>query len=229
MPPRWSSKESCNDADDARPKELSEGTANARGTSQHKVVNRESYLSDYSSAEEDEDQTKSSHSYTSEDEETVTGLNSPGTRVWDGQTNRNPVVSRIHHPLENSGRRFGKHSKGDEYYEQAPRHQSSRKRSRRSGHILGNDDSDDSENDSLARSCSGTSATSSASYISVAGSNLPNALKSSLLVDSFDKLRCEVSKISICHPNTDKAVDNDESYDGWINLGSSRRFWLPIL
>ncbi|CAF2083277.1 BnaA06g09920D [Brassica napus] len=228
VPPRWSSKESCNDADDARPKNLSEGTANARGTSQHNVVNRESYLSDYSSAEEDEGQTKSSHSYTSEDEETVTGLNSPGTRVWDGRTNRNPVVSRIHHPLENSGRRFGKHSKGDEYYEQAPRHQSSRKRSRRSGHI-GNDDSDDSENDSLARSCSGTSATSSASYISVAGSDLPNALKSSLLVDSFDKLRCEVLGANIVKSSSKmfavySVAVTDESNHSWSIKRRFRHF-----
>uniref|UniRef100_M4EBJ3 PXA domain-containing protein n=1 Tax=Brassica campestris TaxID=3711 RepID=M4EBJ3_BRACM len=228
VPPRWSSKESCNDADDARPKNLSEGTANARGTSQHNVVNRESYLSDYSSAEEDEGQTKSSHSYTSEDEETVTGLNSPGTRVWDGRTNRNHVVSRIHHPLENSGRRFGKHSKGDEYYEQAPRHQSSRKRSRRSGHI-GNDDSDDSENDSLARSCSGTSATSSASYISVAGSDLPNALKSSLLVDSFDKLRCEVLGANIVKSSSKmfavySVAVTDESNHSWSIKRRFRHF-----
>ncbi|KAL0704209.1 hypothetical protein Bca4012_070634 [Brassica carinata] len=228
VPPRWSSKESCNDADDARPKDLSEGTANARGTSQHKVVNRESYLSDYSFAEEDEDQTKSSHSYTSEDEETVTGLNSPGTRVWDGRTNRNPVVSRIHHPLENSGRRFGKHSKGDEYYEQAPRHQSSRKRSRRSGHIA-NDDSDDSENDSLARSCSGTSATSSASYISLAGSDLPNALKSSLLVDSFDKLRCEVLGSNIVKSSSKmfavySVAVTDESNHSWSIKRRFRHF-----
>ncbi|KAG2268367.1 hypothetical protein Bca52824_062922 [Brassica carinata] len=228
VPPRWSSKESCNDADDARPKDLSEGTANARGTSQHKVVNAESYLSDYSFAEGDEDQTKSSHSYTSEDEETVTGLNSPGTRVWDGRTNRNPVVSRIHHPLENSGRRFGKHSKGDEYYEQAPRHQSSRKRSRRSGHIA-NDDSDDSENDSLARSCSGTSATSSASYISVAGSDLPNALKSSLLVDSFAKLRCEVLGANIVKSSSKmfavySIAVTDESNHSWSIKRRFRHF-----
>lgn len=228
-PPRWSSKDSCNDGDDARPKNFSEGTANARGSSQHKVVNTESYLSDYSSAEEDEDQTKSSHSYTSEDEETVTGLNSPGTRVWDGRTNRNPVVSRIHHPLENSGRGFVKHSKGHEHYEQAPRHQSSRKRSRRSGHILGNDDSDDSENDSLARSCSGTSATSSASYISVAGSDLPNALKSSLLVDSFAKLRCEVLGANIVKSSSKmfavySVAVTDESNHSWSIKRRFRHF-----
>ncbi|KAF8086906.1 hypothetical protein N665_0609s0036 [Sinapis alba] len=229
VPPRWSSKDACNDGDAARPKNFSEGTANARGSSQHKVVNTESYLSDYSSAEEDENQTKSSHSYTSEDEETVTGLNSPGTRVWDGRTNRNPVVSRIHHPLENSGRGFVKHSKGHERYEQAPRHQYSRKRSRRSGHILGNDDSDDSENDSLARSCSETSATSSASFISVAGSDLPNALKSSLLVDSFAKLRCEVLGANIVKSSSKmfavySIAVTDESNHSWSIKRRFRHF-----
>ncbi|XP_018479785.2 uncharacterized protein LOC108850808 [Raphanus sativus] len=229
VPPRWSSKESCSDADAAEPKKLSESTANARGTSQHKEVNTESLLSGYSSAEEDEDQTKSSRSYTSEEDETVTGLNSPGTRVWDGRTNRNPVVSRIHHPLENSGRRSVKHSKEHEHYEQAPRHQSSRKRSRRSGQIRGNDDSDDSENDSLARSCSGTSATSSASYISMAGSDLPNALKSSLLVDSFDKLRCEVLGANIVKSSSKmfavySIAVTDESNRSWSIKRRFRHF-----
>lgn len=184
VPPRWSSKESCNDGD------FNESTLNARRSNQRIVVNTDSHLSSYSSAEEDEEQTKSSHSYTSEDEETVTGLNSPGTRVWDGRTKKNLGVSRIHHPLENSG--FKKTSKGHDRYQQVPRHQSGRKRSRISGHIIGDDDSDDSEDGSLARSYSGMSATSSASYVSVAESDLPNAPKSSLLVDSFAKLRCEV-------------------------------------
>lgn len=184
VPPRWSSKESCNDGD------FNESTLNARRSNQRIVVNTDSHLSSYSSAEEDEEQTKSSHSYTSEDEETVTGLNSPGTRVWDGRTKKNLGVSRIHHPLENSG--FKKTSKGHDRYQQVSRHQSGRKRSRISGHIIGDDDSDDSEDGSLARSYSGMSATSSASYVSVAESDLPNAPKSSLLVDSFAKLRCEV-------------------------------------
>lgn len=182
VPPRWSSKDS----------DFNENTVNARESSQRKVVNTDSHLSSYSSAEEDEKQTKSSHSYTSEDEETVTGLNSPGTRVWDGRTKKNLGVSRIHHPLENSGRCFKKTSKGHERYQQVPGHQSGRKRSRISGHIIGDDGSDDSEDGSLTRSYSGMSATSSASYVSVAESDLPNAPKSSLLVDSFAKLRCEV-------------------------------------
>lgn len=197
VPPRWSKKESRNNGD------LNEKTENASGSSQRKVINAEGHLSSYSSGEEDEDQTKSSHSYTSEDEETVTGLNSPGTRVWDGRTKKNLGVSRIHHPLENSGRFFKKTNKGHERYQQVPKHQSGRKRSRISGHSIGDDDSDDSEYDSLSRSYSGMSATSSASYVSAAESDLPNAPRSSLLVDSFAKLRCEVLLIIDCaskHP-----------------------------
>ncbi|CAE5957546.1 unnamed protein product [Arabidopsis arenosa] len=182
VPPRWSSKDS----------DFNGNTVNATESSQRKVVITDSHLSSYSSAEEDEEQTKSSHSYTSEDEETVTGLNSPGTRVWDGRTKKNLGVSRIHHPLEISGRCFKKTSKGHERYQQVPSHQSGRKRSRISGHVIGDDDSDDSEDGSLTRSNSGVSATSSASYFSVAESELPNAPRSSLLVDSFAKLRCEV-------------------------------------
>ncbi|XP_024007702.1 uncharacterized protein LOC18993348 isoform X2 [Eutrema salsugineum] len=223
VPPRWSSKEWCNNDDGARPNIFNENTTNAKGSSQQKVVNRDSHLSSYSSAEEDDEQTKSSHSYTSEDEETVTGLNSPGTRVWDGRTNRNPGVSRIHHPLENSGRRFKQTSKGHERY------QSSRKRSRHSGRILGDDDSNDSENDSLGRSNSGISATSSASYISVAESDLPNAPKSSLLIDSFAKLRCEVLGANIVKSSSKmfsvySIAVTDESNHSWSIKRRFRHF-----
>ncbi|CAH2037555.1 unnamed protein product [Thlaspi arvense] len=229
VPPRWSSKESCNDGDDARPNNFNKNTENARGSSQHKEVNTDSHLSSYSSAEEDEEQTKSSHSYTSEDEETVTGLNSPGTRVWDGRTNRNPGVSRIHHPLENSGRRLKQTDKGLGHYQQVPMHQSSRKRSRHSGHILRDDNSDDSENDSLARSYSGISATSSASYISVTESDLPNAPRSSLLVDSFAKLRCEVLGANIVKSSSKmfavySVSVTDESNHSWSIKRRFRHF-----
>ncbi|KAI8529547.1 hypothetical protein RHMOL_Rhmol12G0233600 [Rhododendron molle] len=45
-----------------------------------------------------------SSSYTGEDDETssVTGLDSPVTKVWDGKLNRYLLVSHIHHPLESS-------------------------------------------------------------------------------------------------------------------------------
>ncbi|KAG2268377.1 hypothetical protein Bca52824_062932 [Brassica carinata] len=88
---------------------------------------------------------------------------------------------------------------------------------------------DDSENDSLARSCSGTSATSSASYISVAGSDLPNALKSSLLVDSFDKLRCEVLGSNIVKSSSKmfavySVAVTDESNHSWSIKRRFRHF-----
>ncbi|RVW87984.1 hypothetical protein CK203_033886 [Vitis vinifera] len=56
------------------------------------------------------EETGSSSSYTTEDEETnaVTGLDSPVTKVWDGRSNRNLAVSHIRHPLESSGRPYGK-------------------------------------------------------------------------------------------------------------------------
>uniref|UniRef100_A0A1J3E999 Sorting nexin-16 n=1 Tax=Noccaea caerulescens TaxID=107243 RepID=A0A1J3E999_NOCCA len=229
VPLRWSSKES---GDNARPNNFSENTVNARGASQHSVVNTDSHLSGYSSAEEEEEQPKSSHSYTSEDEETVTGLNSPGTRVWDGRTNRNPGVSRIHHPLENAGRRFKKSSKEHERYQQVPTHQSGRKRSRLSGHIIsdvGDDDSDDSGDGSLGRSYSGMSATSSASYYSVAETDLPNAPRSSLLVDSFAKLRCEVLGANIVESSSKmftvySIAVTDESSHSWSIKRRFRHF-----
>ncbi|WZZ18914.1 hypothetical protein YC2023_112003 [Brassica napus] len=230
VPPRLSIKESCNDGDNARPKNFNENTVNARGSSQPKVV--DSHLSSYSSAEEDEE-TKSSHSSTSEDEETVTGLNSPGTRVWDGRTNKNPSVSRIHHPLENSGRRFKQTSKGHERYEKASRHQSSRKRSKRSGLILGDDDSDDSEHDSLARSYSGISATSSASYNSMPESDLLSAPRSSLLVDSFAKLRCEVMGANIVKSSSKMfavysiSVTDDKAFATTKNFRINRSVGFP--
>ncbi|KAL1203562.1 hypothetical protein V5N11_033422 [Cardamine amara subsp. amara] len=223
VPPRWSSKESSNHGN------FNENTANARGSSQHKVLNTDSHLSSYSSDEENEEQTKSSHSYTSEDEETVTGLNSPGTRVWDGRTKKNVGVSRIHHPLENSGRGLKKTSKGHERYQQVPMHQSGRKRSRTTGHIIGDDDSDDSEDGSLGRTYSGMSATSSASYVSVAESDFPSAPRSSLLIDSFAKLRCEVLGANIVKGSSKmfavySIAVTDESNHSWSIKRRFRHF-----
>ncbi|EOA39561.1 hypothetical protein CARUB_v10008179mg [Capsella rubella] len=222
VPPRWSSKELSNDED------FGENTAIARMPSQRKVINTENHLSSYSSAEEDEEQTKSNHSYTSEDEETVTGLNSPGTRVWDGRTKKNLGVSRIHHPLENSGASFKKNNKGHGRYQLA-RHQSGRKRSRVSGHIIDDDDSDNSEDGSLARSYSGMSATSSASYVSAAESDVTYAPKSSLLVDSFAKLRCEVLGANIVKGSSKmfavySIAVTDESNHSWSIKRRFRHF-----
>ncbi|PON32773.1 Phox domain containing protein [Parasponia andersonii] len=144
----------------------------------------------------------SSTSYTSEDEEnsSVTGLDSPGTKVWDGRNNRNTAVSHIHHPLENlESHNTKKTAKGHVHYPRLHKNQTSRKRSRPSNHkmnvwqevertsflsgdgqdILGSskgqandeDFSDDSDVESLGRVHSGASASSSAPSTSVAESH----------------------------------------------------------
>ncbi|KAF8393368.1 hypothetical protein HHK36_021611 [Tetracentron sinense] len=72
-------------------------------------------------------------SYPTEDEESssVTGLDSPGTKVWDSKNNRNAAVSYVHHPLESSGgHTVRKSGKGHVRYQRLPRSQSGRKRSR---------------------------------------------------------------------------------------------------
>ncbi|KAJ8539283.1 hypothetical protein K7X08_013535 [Anisodus acutangulus] len=81
----WSSLPSQTDADD--------GSGD---------LNRPSYPPDYSYQEEneynsDEVQSESSNSYTTEDEEpsSVTGLDSPGTQVWDGKNIRNRDSGKI--------------------------------------------------------------------------------------------------------------------------------------
>lgn len=159
----------------------------------------------------------SSSSYTSEDEETdsATGLDSPGTKVWDGKSNRNLSVSHIHHPLENPSRR-------QVQYQRLSQIQSGRKRSRLNSQKLpmwqevertsflsgdGQDilssqkglskvdgSSDESESEILGRSQSGAAASSSASFITLPEnhSSTVNSVQNSLMVDSFFKLRCEV-------------------------------------
>ncbi|XP_030491797.2 uncharacterized protein LOC115707853 [Cannabis sativa] len=162
-------------------------------------------------------------SYTSEDENSsITGLGSPGTKVWDGRNNRNIAVPHIHHPLENfESHNAKKTAKGRVRY-QRHKNQTGRKRSRPSnqnvhvwqevertsflsgdgqdilksskGQANDEDYSDDSDMDSFGRVHSGAAASSSALSSSAAENhNLAvNSLKSSLAVDSFYKLRCEV-------------------------------------
>ncbi|KAK7349184.1 hypothetical protein VNO77_06348 [Canavalia gladiata] len=82
---------------------------------------------------------ESSTSYTSEDDETssVTGLDSPGTKVWDGRSKRNQAVSYVHHPLENfDNHSTKKRNKSHPRYPRLSRVQSSSKRTRTSGHKI---------------------------------------------------------------------------------------------
>ncbi|XP_054784664.1 uncharacterized protein LOC129291384 [Prosopis cineraria] len=161
----------------------------------------------------------STTSYDSEDDETITGLDSPVTKVWDGKSNRNQAVSHIHHPLENFDGRSKKMKKRHSHYQRLPRTQSGWKRSRPSGHnthtwqevertsilfgdgqdILSSmkkhtsseDSSDEADPENLVRIHSGAAASSSTSFICKSESSV-NSLKSSLATDSFFKLRCEV-------------------------------------
>ncbi|XP_062008356.1 uncharacterized protein LOC133725216 isoform X2 [Rosa rugosa] len=154
----------------------------------------------------------SSTSYTSEDQESdgATGLDSPGTKVWDGRSNRGMTVSHIHHPLENSERHIAKKTgKGNQRFQRS-RLKKSKPSNKKlpvwqevertsflsgdgqdilkslKGHAHIEDSSDDSENENFGRINSGAATSSSAPSVS------DNSLKNSLAVDSFFKLKCEV-------------------------------------
>ncbi|KAM7471746.1 hypothetical protein LguiA_009929 [Lonicera macranthoides] len=151
--------------------------------------------------EEDDEyvESGSSSSYTTEDEDptSVTGLDSPGIKVWDGKSNRNTSISHIHHPLESfDGHKTRKAGKEHVESPKLHRSQSARKRSRLSnkknvhvwqevertsflsgdgldilnsskGHVKPEDSSGDSEGEQLGRIHSGATASSSISSISI--------------------------------------------------------------
>ncbi|PPE02542.1 hypothetical protein GOBAR_DD00436 [Gossypium barbadense] len=165
--------------------------------------------------------TSDSDSFTSEEETgTVTGIGSPGTKVWDGKSNRNLAVSHIHHPLENPEGHMAKKAGGRHVqYRRLTRTPSSRKRSRLTcqklpvwqevdrssfisgdgqdilnspnGHEKADDSSNNSETEFFGRLHSGATASLSAASISSHSLTI-NSLQNSLVVDSFFKLRCEV-------------------------------------
>ncbi|XP_057968110.1 uncharacterized protein LOC131157761 isoform X2 [Malania oleifera] len=198
----------------------------------HNSQNMSSSSSITSYAEDDEHDLRrlgevesgSSSSDQTEDEEAsiVTGLDSPGTKVWDGRNNRNVPISHIRHPLEISkGHRARRDGKGHVHFQKLSRTQSGRKRSRLSsqkmpvwqevqrtsfisgdgqdilssskGHTVVEDSSDDSEVESWGRAHSGAAASSSAPISLPQGCALDvNSPNNSLLADSFLRLRCEV-------------------------------------
>lgn len=170
----------------------------------------------------DEVESGSGSSYTTEDEEAnnITGLNSPGVRVWDGKNKKN--VTTIHHPLESfEGHETRKARKGHTHSQSLIRIQSGRKRSRptKKGHVwqevertsflVGdgmdllnfskgkvNDEesSEDSGAEMYSRISRGSSASSFLSSTSLPGSSnlAADSSKSSVIADSFLTLRCEV-------------------------------------
>ncbi|XWS20299.1 hypothetical protein CRYUN_Cryun31cG0088500 [Craigia yunnanensis] len=168
------------------------------------------YCSSVASYEEDDEhdlvdleevESESSDTFTSEEEETgnVTGLGSPGTKVWDGKSNRNLTVSHIHHPLENPEGHMVKKAGGRHVpYQRLTRTPFSRKRSRLTsqklpvwqeverasflsgdgqdilnspnGHGKADDSIDDSETEFFGRVHSGAAASSSVASISISES-----------------------------------------------------------
>ncbi|KAK4359474.1 hypothetical protein RND71_021703 [Anisodus tanguticus] len=200
-------------------------------------LNRPSCPPDYSYPEEneynsDEVESESSNSYTTEDEEprSVTGLDSPGTQVWDGKNIRN--VNHIHHPLENNEghkKSRGKASKAHIRSKHLNRVLSGRKRSRlsnqtedvwqeiqRTSFFLGDGkdilnskenvklDGLSDETEIFSRISSDTTASSSVLSRSFMENHDigPYSAKGSIIADSFLKLRSEVLSANIVRSGT---------------------------
>ncbi|CAO2815390.1 unnamed protein product [Amaranthus hypochondriacus] len=167
----------------------------------------------------DETNSESSQSSSGDEENRVTGLDSPTTKVWDGRTNRNSGISHIHHPLEGlEGKKGKRTNKGQ--HQRLHRQQSGRKRSRlgsqktslwqeveRTSFLSGDgqdlhplktnvkddDSSDDYDMETMGRLQSGTTASSSAaSLLPGSFASSANSPQSTFLGDTFFKLRCEV-------------------------------------
>ena len=75
--------------------------AHNNGSTHHSVASSQD-RTEYPSHEEVETDTESPYQTEEDESNAVTGLDSPGTRIWDSKNKRNAAVSRIHHPLETS-------------------------------------------------------------------------------------------------------------------------------
>ncbi|KAK9148828.1 hypothetical protein Scep_007585 [Stephania cephalantha] len=168
-------------------------------------------------------ESESDSSYTTDEEEStgVTGLDSPGTKVWDSKNKKNASVTYIRHPLESSeGQRAKKSGKGHAHCRKVPRTQLSRKRSRlgrervpiwqeveRTSFLLGDgqdilntptsdvrvgESSDDPEWERWGRTHSGAAASSSIADVSASKVSKMGGPENSVLAHSFLRLRCEV-------------------------------------
>lgn len=177
---------------------------------------------------QEENEIASESSYETEDDESsnVTGLGSPGTRVWDSKNKRNASVSHIRHPLETSDFHSTKIKvKSHVRHPRTLRTPSGRKKIRpsnqktplwqeieRSSFLLGEGQdllneltkdarveqlSDDPDVEIVGRIHSGAAASSSMPAISASESASLSlkSTESSVLADSFLKLRCEVNLV----------------------------------
>lgn len=150
-------------------------------------------------------------SYPSEDEETnnVMGLDSPGTKVWDGKNKT--TISSIRHPLETSDIKLTKKN-GKLHAFNSNVSKTVKKRHRLSNQkmpiwqdverspkrvVRKEYLSDDSEAERWVRAHSGMATSSSMPSILVSETSINSAKtsESSLLADTFLKLRCEVLSI----------------------------------
>lgn len=164
-------------------------------------------------------------SYQSEDDDdyhNVTGLDSPGTRVWDSKNKTKAANSRIRHPLECSEGKVSKKSKVHAFHPRIARVASGRRRNRpiiprehawnvseRSSFLAGDDhdilnasigdkkldeSSDDSEVERWVRTYSGATISSSMSSLSTLESQSSSTYSSQTLAFdySFLRLRSEV-------------------------------------
>ena len=164
----------------------------------------------------------SESSYGTEEDENnnVTGLDSPVTRVWDSKSKGNGTLSHIHHPLESSSFPKARTNRNHVGKLKMARTSSGRKRSRSNAQktplwqetdrsfLTGGDfgilntsanDSradglyDDTEVESMTRMLSGANA-SSLSLASSGSSYSSNYSSTNVLEDSYLKLRCEVTQ-----------------------------------
>jgi sorting nexin-13 len=169
----------------------------------------------------------SESSYGTEEDENnnVTGLDSPVTRVWDSKSKGNGTSSHIHHPLELSNFHKGRTNRSHVGKLKMARTSSGRKRSRSNAQktplwqeadrsfLAGGDfgilntstnDSkadgvyDDTEVESITRTLSGANA-SSLSLASSGSSFSSNYSSTNVLEDSYLKLRCEVTHFLLKH------------------------------
>lgn len=176
---------------------------------------------------QEEFEVNSDSSYATDDDESniVTGLGSPGTKVWDSKNKKNASVSRIRHPLETPEIHLSKKSvKNHVRHPRTSRTLSGRRRSRLSNQKLpmwqeverisflsgdGQDILNSSSKDvkaedlidhhhmeSWSRIGSDRAAASSSSIPSISTSEFCDSSlassETSVLADSFLKLRCEV-------------------------------------
>lgn len=180
------------------------------------------FWQDQSESDESDAQTDSSYGTEDDENSAVTGLGSPGTKVWDS-SNRRASGSRIHHPLEISeGRSKRQNRRGHNSPYVLSKSLSGRKRHKSGRHKLpvwqeverksflqrdginilnalkdetkGRDSADESEVERLGRLASGADASSSAPFASSSEAYSLSIRSSgySVLADSFLKLRCEV-------------------------------------